>query len=206
MKRQQGRQETIDVTEASGKTSNNICHYRKYVVLNKFEKKVNSLDVHWISNNISTSSKSTCVTYQLPLSMWSLAVSATCHLPDLPSVEESRNANACSFSGRLKSVTSAVAGILSGFEALGLDKRRRTKPTSTDLRWKAGCQQITCHVILKSGDQQTFRIIPKKWNRKTCLKATARLHGINGPWCILPNYLLVFKAVSWDMGMDQYLY
>lgn len=39
MKRQQGRQETIDVTEASGKTSNNICHYRKYVVLNKFEKK-----------------------------------------------------------------------------------------------------------------------------------------------------------------------
>jgi hypothetical protein len=69
MKRQQGRQETIDVTEASGKTSNNICHYRKYVVLYTFEKKVNSLDVYWISNNISTSSKSTCVTYQLPLSM-----------------------------------------------------------------------------------------------------------------------------------------
>ena len=39
MKRRQGRQETIDVTEASRKTSNNICHHQKYVVLNNFEKK-----------------------------------------------------------------------------------------------------------------------------------------------------------------------
>lgn len=144
-----------------GSTGNYRCHWSKWKNIKQYlsspeirslkqlwKKKVNSLDVHWISNNISTSSKST-LCYQLPLRH----VKSSAFLPRSAKCRGEQEGE------RLLVLRSIEICHLGGGGLKPLDGSRKggQKPTSTDLRWKAGCQQITCHVILKSGDQTFHR-------------------------------------------------